>query len=75
MVMSRTMALRSQCNRCDCHVELGFVPWRGTGPATAADWACPECSAINQVPAIGEVVWVETSRRPDKPARPTPSTH
>jgi hypothetical protein len=74
--MSRTMALRSQCSRCNGAVELGFVPWSGTGPATAADWSCPACGMVNQVPAIGEVVWVETpGNRGDRPERPALRPH
>jgi hypothetical protein len=74
--MSRTMTLRSRCSRCNCAVELGFTPWAGSGPATAAEWECPECKDPNHLPAIGEVTWVdaraEQTPRPDRstPARP-----
>lgn len=69
--MSRTMTLRSRCTRCDGAVELGFTPWSGSGPATAAQWSCPECQAENDVPAIGEVSWVDP--RPDRQSRPARS--
>jgi len=70
--MSRTMTLRSRCGRCERAVELRFVPWAGSGPATAAEWACPECQAPNHLPAIGEVTWVDL--REDKSTTPDPPT-
>ena len=57
--MPRTMTLHSRCRTCECEVDLGFTPWAGRGPAVAAEWTCPACHAINSVPAIGEVAWVE----------------
>jgi hypothetical protein len=64
--MGRTMTLRSRCGRCEHAVELGFAPWAGSGPATAAEWDCPACAALNHLPAIGEVTWVDSriERRP-----------
>ena len=74
--MSKTMTLRSRCTRCDGAVELGFLPWTGNGPATAADWACPSCACMNQVPAIGTVTWVDVRpERADKPDRNPTRTH
>ena len=71
--MSRTMTLRSRCGRCECAVELGFTPWAGTGPATAAEWECPECHGSNHLPAIGEVSWVDTrGEKAERPDRTTP---
>ena len=69
--MSRTLEVRSRCVRCHCAVELGFEPWAGSGPATAAEWTCPGCDAVNQVPAIGEVTWVD-ARSGAKPERTPP---
>lgn len=71
-LMSRTMTLRSRCSSCDRAVELGFTPWAGAGPATAAEWECPECRASNHLPAIGEVSWVDI--RAEKSPRADRST-
>lgn len=73
--MASTMTLRSRCSCCDHAVELGFAPWAGSGPATAAEWACPACHAGNHLPAIGEVIWLDSRADRRAPVEPPLRTH
>lgn len=70
--MGRTMTLRSRCSRCEHAVELGFMPWAGSGPATAAEWICPACQGANHLPAIGQVTWVDSRADRTSPSERTP---
>ena len=54
-MLQDVVEISAECRHCSVAVVLSFHPWAGTGPATAASWACPSCGAINTLQVIGRV--------------------